>query len=886
MPSPGFLRSGRRRTLRDRNQHWATLAAVRLTPGTRVGPYEVGALLGAGGMAEVYRAKDTRLGRDVAVKVVSEALGGDEAFLERFDREAKLAASLAHPNVVALHDVGIHDGKPYFVTELLQGESLRERLAKGPIPLARALEWAAQMAQGLAAAHERGIVHRDLKPENVFITRDGHVKLLDFGIAKLIETAQAATPHGLMDPTVSPSGSSTGTGMVLGTPGYMSPEQVRGDPVDARTDFFSLGAVLYEMLSGHRAFSAGPVVETGYAVLHNEPEPLPVTVPPQVAQVAHRCLEKDPARRFQSARDLAFNIELLRAPTGSTTPKPTSLGVPAQPSAGKRWPLLLVALGAAPGATGVTAYFVGASKRNPTPSVEQVTFQRGFVSAARFNPEGRVVLSAAWHGQPTEVFTRPAGSPEAQPLGLRNAELLGVSATGELAVQLHTGPSGRGTLAIVPGAGGAPREVAEDVYEADWSPTGELAAVRKVGTSWRLEFPLGTPVFETASAGLSRPRVSPRGDNVAFIVQSPSVPAWDLMVVDRQGRARKLSTTARTVSYTNRMASGLAWAPRGDEVWFDDHNAIWASRLSGGRRLIYQAVAGIHLEDISRDGRVLVNGVETRIEIVFLPPDQKKERLLTWLSQEELAALSGDGRQVLFTSFPAQEPFTYLRATDGSPAVKLGAGLAFDLSSDAKWVVSGLQRETNALSLLPVRAGSPTTISVPSLKILGAKWLHDGTRIVVMAQRPNDNRLRLFIVPIDGGDPVSLSEVVRSNFEVSQDDRFVAAGGTDAFLTVYPLDGGAPVRLPELGKDTGVIRWTPEGQLWVTGGRLTSIRLLRFDIGSRRVVEERNFAPTESTDLNSISRVKLSADGRAVAFNYPRTLSNLYILDGLAPPRR
>jgi serine/threonine protein kinase len=184
----------------DSPAHALRSRPVRLTPGTRVGPYEVVSLLGAGGMAEVYRAKDTRLGRDVAIKVVSEALGGDAAFLERFDREAKLAASLAHPNVVALHDVGFHDSKPYFVTELLQGESLRERLSKGPIPLGKALEWGAQMAQGLAAAQERGIVHRDLKPENVFITRDGHVKLLDFGIAKLVEAAQAATPHGLMDP--------------------------------------------------------------------------------------------------------------------------------------------------------------------------------------------------------------------------------------------------------------------------------------------------------------------------------------------------------------------------------------------------------------------------------------------------------------------------------------------------------------------------------------------------------------------------------------------------------------------------------------------------------------------------------------------------------------
>src|SRR5215475_11242792 len=297
---------------------------MRLTAGIRLGPYEVVALLGAGGMAEVYRARDTRLGREVAVKVVSEALGADGAFVERFEREARLVGSVNHPNVVALHDVGVHDGKPYFVTELLQGETLRARLENGAVPLPTALTWATQMAQGLAAAHEHGIVHRDFKPENVLVTRDGHVKLLDFGIAKVIAAAQGlqppggAGPHYLQDETVASASGKTGTGLVIGTPGYMSPEQVRGDPVDARTDLFSLGAVLYELLSGRRAFAAASGVESAYAILHQEPEPPPATVPIAVTQVVRRCLEKEPGRRFQSARDLAFHLEALRAPTTAT----------------------------------------------------------------------------------------------------------------------------------------------------------------------------------------------------------------------------------------------------------------------------------------------------------------------------------------------------------------------------------------------------------------------------------------------------------------------------------------------------------------------------------------------------------------------------------------
>src|SRR5262249_14392217 len=211
-----------------------------------------------------------------AIKVVSEALGTNEGFVERFEREARLVGSVSHPNVVALHDVGVHDGKPYFVTELLQGETLRARLEKGPVSLATPLDWATQRAQGLAAAHERGIVHRALKPENVLVSRDGHVKLLDFGIAKVIAAAQepepepdADTSHGLLQETVASKANRTGTGMVIGTPGYMSPEQIRGDPIDARTDLFSLGVVLHELLSGRRAFPGGTAVESGYAILHH-----------------------------------------------------------------------------------------------------------------------------------------------------------------------------------------------------------------------------------------------------------------------------------------------------------------------------------------------------------------------------------------------------------------------------------------------------------------------------------------------------------------------------------------------------------------------------------------------------------------------------------------
>src|SRR5215468_10827685 len=237
-------------------------------------------------MSEVYRVRDQRLQREVALKVVGERLSGDAAFLARLEQEARLAGSLNHPNIVAVHDVGSHDGAPYVVTELLQGETLRERM-RGRVSTSQAIDWTIQIAEGLAAAHQRGIVHRDLKPENVFLTRSGHVKILDFGIAKA--AAAVTEPRGLLEPTLSPQGAMTRSGAVLGTPGYMSPEQVRGEPLDARSDIFSFGAILYELLSGRRAFPGGSVVESGHAILHDDPPPLPDGVPQSVAQIVRRC---------------------------------------------------------------------------------------------------------------------------------------------------------------------------------------------------------------------------------------------------------------------------------------------------------------------------------------------------------------------------------------------------------------------------------------------------------------------------------------------------------------------------------------------------------------------------------------------------------------------
>lgn len=296
---------------------------MTLSPGTRLGPYEILSPLGAGGMGEVYRARDTRLGRDVAVKVLPAEFAQDPKRLRRFEQEARAAAALNHPNILVLHDLGTHEGAPYIVTELLEGESLRQRLQGGPLPPAKAVEFGVQIAKGLAAAHEKGIVHRDLKPENLFVTKDGRIKILDFGLAKLLGCQAPVGAGGSVDSLTKDA--PTEAGRVMGTVGYMSPEQVRGKAADARSDVFSFGVVLYEMLSGRRAFRGATTSDVLAAILTRDPEPLPSVTPVVLDRIVSRCLERRPEERFSSARDLAFALE---ASSGSrplvAEPTPTS----------------------------------------------------------------------------------------------------------------------------------------------------------------------------------------------------------------------------------------------------------------------------------------------------------------------------------------------------------------------------------------------------------------------------------------------------------------------------------------------------------------------------------------------------------------------------------
>lgn len=457
---------------------------MSFTSGTKIGPYEIQASLGAGGMGEVYRARDTRLGRDVAVKVLPAALSKDNDRLRRFETEARAVAALNHPNILSIHDIGTHEGTPYLVSECLEGQTLRQELSGGALPLRRAVEYGTEIAQGLAAAHDKGIVHRDLKPENIFITRDGRVKILDFGLAKLARPA---------DEGATIDAEPTSAGMLLGTVGYMAPEQVKGEAADARSDIFALGAILYEMLSGVRAFRRDTSAETMTAILKEDPPELSQTgkqISPAVDRIVRRCLEKKPLQRFQSARDLAFNLEGVSGISSTSTS--TAVAAPAGTS--KR--LVPVAVGAILLVLVAAGSWVLGQRAGATspPSYHQLTFERGLVYAARFAADGRsIYYSASWNGQPLQIYSTLPDSPESRPLNLINSTVFAVSPS-ELAISIGCTDRYIGncesTLGLVPVSGGSPREVADHVLSADWtSDRKEMAVIRAVAGKYRVEFP-------------------------------------------------------------------------------------------------------------------------------------------------------------------------------------------------------------------------------------------------------------------------------------------------------------------------------------------------------------------------------------------------------------
>lgn len=838
-------------------------------------------------MGQVYRATDETLNRDVAVKILlPDTAPGSEQF-QRFEQEARAAGALNHPNILAIYDIGSAEGVTYVVSELLEGETLRDRIRINAIPLKKVLDYAQQIARGLAAAHGKGIVHRDLKPENVFLTKDGHVKILDFGLAKLINPLADFN----QDPEAETMRVKTRAGAIMGTVGYMSPEQVKGAHVDHRSDIFSFGVLFYEMLTGKRAFRGESPIEIMSAILTKEPpEPTETerAIAPAFERIVRHCLEKRPEDRFQSTKDLAFDLESLAGSYTSSASTLISRPVVKQRNRKMIWVAGAVVLSLA---TLAGAFFLGRSgATGEPPSYHQLTFRRGTIFSARFTADGAsMVFSASWNGHPLDSYELRSGSSDSKPLGLTDAQVLSISPTGEMALLLkgvHLYHSiWRGTLARMPLGGGTPREVLENVQEADWGPNGSLAVVRFDQDRNYLEYPIGKVLYQT-DGYVSNPRVSPKGDAVAFLDHPvPGDDRGSVMLVDANGQTRKLSGDWAG-------EEGLAWSPSGDEIWFTasrsgEAQALYAVTLSGKERVVARAPITLKLQDISGEGQVLLTGENQSTPISCLAPDETKERDLSWLNAVRINDLSNDGKSFVFTHFGQSSGtnyHVYLRKTDGTSAIQLGEGFGGGLSPDGKWVSAVLSSPAE-IHLLPTGAGQVRVLERFGLEQFGysTSWLPDAKSIVFNAKEPG-HLLRTFVQSVDGGSPRPVTPEGITGALVSPDGQFLLAQDLEDKepIAVYPLNGGEPRPIPSLEREDRVIRWGLDGRsVYVYRPRERPLKLFKLNVTTGKKEAAKEIVPADLAGILGPVNVLITPDGRGYLYAFTRSLSDLYLVRGL-----
>ncbi|MBZ4334581.1 serine/threonine-protein kinase [Corallococcus sp. AS-1-12] len=841
-------------------------------PGEQVGPYVIVDHAGSGAMGDVYRARDGRLGRDVALKVLPSRFAQDPERLARFRQEARAAGALSHPHLLTLFDVGTHEDVPYLVTEWLEGATLRTRLMRGPLPPEQVLRLGIQLSQGLAAAHARGVIHRDLKPANIFLCSNGSARILDFGLARLTERVEAA--------------SLTQSGAVVGTAGYMAPEQIRGQGVDARADVFSLGAVLHESVSGHAPFGGDSPVERMSAALRDAPPVLPG----ELGTVIARCLAKAPEDRFQSAQDLAFALESLAARGAPLAVRRRVLPRPALLAAAAAVLLLLVAGGLLTFGSRPVAPAVPAAQAS-RPTYRPVTFRRGHVLSARFSADGHTLLyGAAWEGGPAELYSARTERPLSQPLGQR-ADVLAASSKGELAVLLEPrffdADHGSGTLGLMPLAGGAPRAVLDGVLEADWGRSdGPLAVVRRVGETFRLEQPPGTVRFES-QGWISHARVSPDGARIAFLFHAhPKDDRGGVWVLEKDGPPRELSSDWASIR-------GLAWAPDGSEVWFTASRTgadseLFAVDLRGTTRPVDRIAGRMVLHDISREGSVLVDHPVIRTGLSF--GHAGAERDLTWSDSSFMTDMSRDGRTLLFAEGSEVEGPTYgayLRTTDGAPPVRLGDGIPMALSPDGKQVLTVRYGERMEFLLLPTGAGEPRPLSLaPVTTVLTARWFPDGRRLLLRAHEEG-RPARLWVFEPGAGAPRPITpEGSGFTTAISPDGARLAAVDDTGSLRVFSATGEPLGTVPGRFTDQWVVGWDSSGAALYLRSVSLPVRVSRVDVKTGASTPHLSLpAGGIMPGLISVMTLAISEDGTSYAYTYNEALSRLFLVEGLAGAR-
>jgi hypothetical protein len=856
-----------------------------------IGPYSILGEIGRGGMGVVYRARDARLSRDVAVKMLHRAADADANRLRRFLDEARAAAALNHPNILAVHDVAIEADTPYIVSELVEGASLRQDIDRGPLKLSRLLDLATQIADGLVAAHAAGVVHRDLKPENVMITRDGRVKIVDFGLAKSIEPE----PDGRDAETL------TAPHSIVGTPAYMSPEQARGGPIDFRSDLFSFGAMVYEMACRERAFERQTSIDTLSAILHEEPRPLTELndrCPLELQRVVERCLAKAPEDRYAATADLFHDLRWLAQRSTSGT----GMTRPLRASFRRR---LLALAGAAALAIATSAGgWVVAMRWSIVPAPaglatwQRLTFNTGFVHGARFAADGQTVLySASWNGEPMQVFSTTLASPESRALELPPAGLLAISRTGQLALSRScryvTSPGTcAGTLARAPLLGGAPRDLVDNVRSADWGPDDQLAAVFTAEGQGRVEYPLGVRLSDRGGGHV---RVSPDGQRVAW-TEATSRNADTIVVSDQRG-TRVLST-----GWT--FLSGIAWASDSKALFVSGvgHGALGDTvhriPLDGVPRPVLRSMPRIRVLDAGADDRLLLDRSSERTTMLLRTLPASESRDLTWLGNSVLDALSADGRVALFSIRAANAvgwnvPLfpIYFRQTSGGHPTQIGSGYGVALSGDGRWALSrsGPDRPEASLTLVPLGPGEPRTFDVTGHDLTAPAWTADitSTGEIIFAARQGSSPWRTYVQRSDNRPPTALThEPGHIVSPLSPDGhRFISrrADGSHWLATLTPAES---TRLPvTLGVDQEIAQWTEGGrQVFVTTIVDDRISVHLMDLVTGRLTLVTEVTPSPLARFRRFAYDKglaISRDGRTIAYSESTTTSELFLVEGV-----
>ena len=830
--------------------------------GSRLGPYEILSPLGAGGMGEVYRARDTRLGREVAIKVLPDEFARDPERLRRFEGEARAASALSDPHIVTVFDVGEEAGVSWFATELVEGTDLRAILGE-PLPVRKVVDLAEQIAEGLAAAHEKGIVHRDLKPENVLINRSGLAKIADFGLAKLTEPSRESVSQ-----LPTSDGHRTSAGVVMGTVPYMSPEQARGSDVDFRSDQFALGSILYEMITGQSAFHRGNAAETMASILREEAPALPASTPAPLRWIVERCLSKEREGRYGATSDLHRDLRGLRehwSEAVSTAGVVAAASGPAKPSAGR---FRLLAPAAALLAT-AAAVFLALRPAPRPPIYQQLTFRRGDVDRAKFAPDGQTILySASWEGKNSKIFLTRTNERDSTPLALPDAAVHAIAPSGKMAIGI--GVEGN-TLAETSLAAGAPRPLAEKVDFADYQPGTEQLAISRGG---RIEFPVGKVLYDPGpGARALNVCFSPKGDRIAF--REDRAGSSSVCLVDLSGHNKVL-----TSGWSDLI--GMAWNPVRNEIWFTAREGpkagvlvLHAVSLSGRQRLVASAPGILVVKDIAPDGRVLLARWDARISATFQSPGGPP-RDLSWYGFSMPKALSPDGKTMLLD----EDDVVYIRPTDGvSPAVRLGEGIAQDLSPDGKWALALPVSSPDHVLLMPTGPGEPKSLDTGGVMCLYSFFLPDGKRLVIAGTKKGE-RSRLYVLPISGGVPLAVSpEGSGLATRIPPDGRHVAGWTPPRVFSLYPVDGSGPARsIPGIDEDENPQAWDSTGKfLYLVKGT----KIVRFDVVSGRKEPWMDLANTAEGGVVVGDSVQLTPDGRFCAYARFHSTSELYLVTGL-----